>query len=353
MRKCLSIRARRASGVSDLKQVFRSRCASRSKRVRDALLVVGMLARGVLVWMVMLAFTTSLHAEPEEPWRVGVTDDQMARAKQVLDEATELFVAHRYPEALERFRAALAIWDHPALRFDIVRCLIQLDRPLEAADNLEHALAYGKAALPGTTYEQALEFQKLLANQIGVLAVHCREPEVAIRLDGRELGRCPLEQTIRVAPGDHFVVGSKRGFLTETRTAEVFGGKRAEVTISPVPLAKAAIEVRQWHAAIPWSVLGAGLAVAGVGGLLRLQATDDMAAYDTAIRLDCRTTGCSPTMVDRELNVRARHENEAAIGIASVGAAAAVVGGVLLYLNRAHTIYPTVEGNAVGVRGAF
>src|SRR3569832_1869349 len=99
-----------------------------------------------------------------------------------VDEATELFVEHRYPEALERFRAALAIWDHPALRFDIVRCLIQLDRPLEAADNLVHALAYGKAALPGTTYEQALEFQKLLANQLGDLTVRCCEPGVAITI---------------------------------------------------------------------------------------------------------------------------------------------------------------------------
>jgi len=312
-----------------------------------------MLARGVLVWLAMLALSTSLHADPEVPWKVGVTENQIAQAKQVLDEATDLFVEHRYPEALERFRAALAIWDHPALRFDIVRCLIQLDRPLEAADNLEHALAYGKAALPGTTYEQALEFQKLLANQIGVLAIHCREPDVAIRVDGRELGRCPLDQTIRVEPGDHFVVGSKRGFLTETRTAEVFGGKRADVAIAPVSLMKAAVEVRRWHAAVPWSVLGAGLAVAGVGGLLRLQATDDMAAYDTAIRLDCRTTGCSTTMVDRELNVRARHENDAAVVVGSVGAAAAIVGGVLLYLNRTHTIYPTVEGNAIGVRGAF
>jgi len=317
-----------------------------------------MFDRRVWVGMVMLALTRSVHAdEAPEPWKVGVSDAQMVQAKQVLDEATELFVEHRYPEALERFRAALAIWDHPALRFDIVRCLIQLDRPLEAADNLDHALAYGKAALPGTTYEQALEFQKLLANQIGDLTVRCREPGVAITIDGRAMGPCPLDQTIRVVPGEHFIIGSKPGYLTETKTATVFGGKPTSITIAPVALANAGSEVRRWPVGVPWIVLGAGAVVTGAGALLRRQASDDMAAYDAAIRRDCRTTGCTVTMVDHALNLRARHENVAAIAIVSVGAAAAIAGGVMLYLNRTHIIYPEIEpapgGASFGVRGAW
>ena len=318
-----------------------------------------MLARGVLVQMAVLGFAMPARSEPAalEPWKVGVTDAQMADARRLLDGATELYVDHHYPEALDQFRAALAIWDHPAIRFDIVRCLIQLDRPLEAADNLERALAFGKVALPGTTYEQALEFQKLLANQIGEVVVRCTEPDVAVTIDGRALGHCPLERATRVTPGPHFVVGSKRGYLTETQTATVFGGKRTTLVIAPIPLADAGVEVRRWPVAAPWLVIGGGAVVAGAGGLLRLQASDDMASYDTAIRKECRTTGCTPSMVDHALRLRAIHENEAAISIASLGAAALITGGVMLYANRARTIYPAIEaapaGATLGVRGAF
>ena len=54
---------------------------------------------------------------------------------------------------------------------------------------------------------------------------------------------------------------------------------------------------------------------------------------------------------------RARRENDIAIGVMSLGVAAAAAGGVLLYMNRGLPVIPTFEhtpgGGAVSVAGHF
>jgi hypothetical protein len=314
-----------------------------------------MLARGVLWVTAMLLIASPLHAETVEPWAVGVSDEQKADAQTLFEEGNALQLEHQYVKALERYRKAIAIWDSPSIRFNIVRCLIQLGRPLEAEENLDHALAYGKEALQDGLYEEGLEFKTLLASQIGEIVVRCTEPGVALSLDGRALGTCPVERSTRVVPGQHQVVGAKRGYMTETKNAIVLGGKREVVTIAPVTIDAARIETHRWPIAVPWVVLGGGLAVAGIGGLLRLEATNDIAAYDDEIRKNCRTTGCTPDMLDEGLRLRATHENDAAIGAVTVGIAGAVVGGVMLYFNRGVTVYPEVSpsGAALTARGTF
>jgi hypothetical protein len=108
---------------------------------------------------------------------------------------------------------------------------------------------------------------------------------------------------------------------------------------------------------IPWIVLGGGVAVAGVGGLFQLKASWDMESYNAAVRRECRVTGCTPGDVDAGLESRARRENQIAIGMFAVGATAAIVGGAMLYLNRARTVYPTIDvsasGASVAVTGGF
>lgn len=348
------------------------------------------MARGLLTASAIIFCSSPLHAQPAplspapverpaeklEPWRVGVSPENVAAANALLATATEQFVQRQYLEALETYRKALALWDHPALHFDVARCLVELDRPIEAAEHLERALAYGKNPLGDHLYADALEYQKLLAMQIGEVVVKCAVRGVEVAVDGRAVASCPAEQFIRLAPGEHFVVGTKQGYLTETKKVSVFGGKRAVVTIAPVPLDQAGEEVRRWPLIVPWTVVGGGVVLGGIGGLLRWQATNDMASYDTAIRQGCRGTGCSlaPALpacaalpggcgvssmsaVNESLRHRAIQENRFAIGVGAIGIAALITGGVLLYLDRAERIYPIVDsapgGASIGMRGGF
>jgi len=316
-----------------------------------------MLARHVLLAVVMVSTATSLHAEPVDPWSTGVTEDRKREASDLLDEGNALYLDRHYAEALARYRKALASWDNPGIRANIVRCLVQLERWVEAAENLDRALAYGDKPLKPDVYEEMLVIQKLLANQLGDLVIRCADPGVAVTLDGHAVATCPADRTVKVEVGGHQIVGTKQGYLTETRSVIVVASQRTPVTVAPVPLDRAGVVTRRWPLAVPLSVLAGGVAVGGVGALVRLKASGDMASYDTAVRQGCRTKGCTADMVDGALKSRALLENKIAITVISVGVAATIVGGVLLYLDRARTIYPTVEttpgGAAFAVRGAF
>lgn len=134
----------------------------------------------------------------------GVSEEQKAAAKTLLDAGNARFVDHDYLAALDQFKEALTHWDHPAIRFNMVRCLIQLGRMLEASENLELALKYGAAPLEDAVYTEALAYQKLLANQVGTLDVECTQPRVALSLDGAPLVEStPARSCTAGRPGCH------------------------------------------------------------------------------------------------------------------------------------------------------
>src|SRR5258706_3322048 len=88
------------------------------------------------------------------PWSQGVSAEHKAAAKKLLEAGNVAFLERRYNEALDLYKRAVAEWDHPAIRFNIVRCLIQLDRPVDATENLEAALKYGATPLEDAVYAE-------------------------------------------------------------------------------------------------------------------------------------------------------------------------------------------------------
>jgi len=280
------------------------------------------------------------HAD-DQPWAAGVSDARKAEAQKILEEGNQLFLKKDYAQALDKYKAAVAVWDHPAIRFNMVRCLIQLDRPVDASDNLALALKYGAAPLEEAVFNEALSYQKLLANQIGDLDVACDQPGVKVTLDGQPLVSCPGKEHRRVAPGQHQLVGTKDGFLTKTTEVVVIGAKTADARVALIPLAKAAKVVHRYPGWMPWTVFGGGLVVAGFGGLIQYEASQSMASYDRQVTTNCANTGCTPAQAaafqgDKDA---AQRDNRIALGVMSVGAAGAIVGGVLLYMNRGRTVY--------------
>src|SRR4051794_24436830 len=108
----------------------------------------------VLATVVLVSVATPALAE--DAWSVGVTVEQKATAQKLLEEGNARFVERDYATALQKYQAAVAVWDHPAIRFNMVRCLIQLDKPVDAADNLKLALKYGAQPLEEAVYNEAL-----------------------------------------------------------------------------------------------------------------------------------------------------------------------------------------------------
>lgn len=299
---------------------------------------IGTLVAFVVAFVVGLA---AAYADPT-PWSAGVTEAQKAQAKVALDEGNALFLDKKYGEALARYQTAIASWDHPAIRFNVVRCLIQLDRPVEASDNLKLALKYGAAPLEEAVYTEALSYEKLLANQIGELAITCTQPGVKLTLDGQPLATCPAKEQRRVTPGSHQLVGVKDGFLTRTLELVIVGGKAQAVSISLDPASKAARIEHRWPTWVPWVVFGGGFAVAGIGGVLNLSAAGDMDSYDLIVQQQCAERACTEEELApfRSLEEDAELKSKVAIGVMIAGAGTIATGAVLLYLNRGRTVYP-------------
>lgn len=277
------------------------------------------------------------------PWSVGVTDAQKAQAQAALEQGNALFLDKKYAEAMEKYKSAVAAWDHPAIRFNIVRCLIQLDRPVEASDNLKLALQYGAAPLEEAVYSEALAYEKLLANQIASITVKCQQDGVKMTLDGQPLATCPAEELRRVSPGAHQLVGTKEGYLTRSFEVVVIGGKEQHVTISLDPVEKAARIEHRWPGWVPWVVFGGGFAIAGIGGVLDLVAVQEMDSYDRAVAQRCATMACTREELgaDYDLKGSAETKTTIAVGIMIAGGATIATGAVMLYLNRGRTVYPT------------
>lgn len=197
------------------------------------------------------------------------------------------------------------------------------------------------------TPDEVLDHDKLLANQLGDVEVHCDQPGVTVTLDSEPLLACPGTQARRVAPGRHQIVGRNDGFFTKTTEVVVRGGTREPVALALIPISSATTIVHRWPTWEPWLVFGGGLTMIGIGGLLEYQSSQDMSSYDHALTLACGATGCDasrpipPYVTDQKL--RATRENNIAVGVLSVGFATAAVGGVLLYLNRGREVNPVLE----------
>lgn len=304
------------------------------------------------------------HAEPK-PWAVGVSDTEQATALAIYQEANAEFEEARYAQALAKYGDAIKHWDHPSIRFNMVVCLINLDQPLEAFDDLERALKYGAQPFSADVFAQALTYQKLLLGQLARLQVTSAEPGAEVTLDGAKLFVAPGNVTKLVRPGDHQIVATKSGFLTATTPLVLVGGKVTVVDVRLVKIEPARI-VRRWSPWKPWAIVSVGVALASTGGYLEWRAYKDNSSYSSQFKTAC-PSGCggpvqSPIPASLvSLRDRARIENISAIAMLIVGGAALVTGSYGVYVNQPRAagleknimVTPTLGGVSLALVGSF
>lgn len=285
---------------------------------------------------------------PLKPWARGVSQAKRSRAEALLGAGNDLFVESRHREALEKYRAALAQWDHPKIRFNIARALINLGRPLQALENIEAALRYGEAGL-GTFYQDALTYKRSLENQVATLEVRCSQPGVSVTVDGRSFLRCPGSRSVRVLPGRHQIVGKKAGFLTLTRDLVATAGAPQPVDVRVVTFDDVAVTVRRWDRWKPWAVVGGGALVTGAGILLELQARSTRSDYAKLLADNCSDTPCADDL-GRSIFDRARLEHGIAVSAMVLGGAAIVTGVAGVIFNRPRKQLPERDVEPSGPR---
>ena len=299
----------------------------------------------VFVLIMLFAATASTSAWADEPWEQGVPQAKRDQAQALFGEGNALFAQQAHQPALEKYKAAIALWDHPLIRFNMAVTLIRLDRILEAADDLDSALRFGAQPFTPELYRQAQDYQKLVAGRVGNIEASC-DAGAQVLLDGKPWFACPATKKLRVLAGEHVVVAEKPGYLTISRRIVVAGAATTSTKLVFVPL-EAAVKLEypapRW---LPWTTASVGVAVALSGLGLRFAARNQMDEFEADFRTRC-PTGCKPDYSDvpdlKQDRDSAQLKGDVAVTMMIAGGATAVGGAIWIWLNRPRRVMPTME----------
>jgi PEGA domain len=303
--------------------------------------------RTALICWILVGLAVASARADDKPWAAGVSEDNQKAAFALYDEGNKAFAQAEYKPALETYSKALVLWDHPQIRYNIAVCLINLDRTVEALDNLEQAMRFGATPLGPDLWNQGQSYKKLLSARVAEIQVDA-EPGASVSLDGKPLAN--VQQ--RVLSGDHQIVVEKPSYQTETRAVRLNGGDHVTIKIELKPIAVARTLHRKWSRWVPFAVSGGGVVVAAIGVPVLVASGSSYDRYDEAVRADCLhgcIAGQPSTQHVADLESHAKLENNVAVSLFAVGGAIAATGFVMVILNQPRLVAPIVGSDHVGL----
>lgn len=94
-----------------------------------------------------------------------------------------------------------------------------------------HEPATRRVTVAGESEQRLEVILERRASEVGSLRVTSSTPDVLVRVDGREVGRTPLRETVAVAPGMRLVEASRLGYVTFRETVSVQVGQQTDVAL--------------------------------------------------------------------------------------------------------------------------
>jgi len=303
----------------------------------------------------------STGPEPEREWARGVPKQNQERALELFRAGNGLLKESIFVQASEKYRQALALWNHPAIHYNLALALMNLDQPIEVHEHLVAALRFGAEPLEAEKFEYARNYKSLIENQLARVEVACDTPGAVVTLDNKTLFTAPGRYSGLVRPGAHSISATLAGYLPSDVNRTLLPGETANLDLRMFTAGDLTRYRRRWSAAMPWVVMGAGAAVAGGGALLHLQSRDKFAAFDAGIQA---CGGCVPPSPLASQLSQGTLMQRAALGGYALGGAALVTGAILAYLNQPESyridpaqltqervsIFPVLGGGSGGVQ---
>jgi hypothetical protein len=309
-----------------------------------------MIRTQLITALALLVGTAPAARADENEWSRGVSKADQDRAFEIYESGNQLYAEQRYASALDKYREALAVWDHPQIELNAAATLVRLERDLEAAEAIDHALRFGAKPFDDAAYQTAVGYQLLLKKRVGTINATCNHPGAKVTLDGKPWFECGAKPaSIRVVAGTHSIVaGGAEGYETQQFELVVDGGTTKQQAIVLRTLEESVVLVYPFQRWLPRTVMGAGAAIA-LGGLgVYLSGRSQMDDFETNFASAC-ATGC-PADLDRPDLLALRDQRDGArfkgsIGLTMIiaGGAATVAGVVLTIMNRPKRVLPTLE----------
>jgi hypothetical protein len=297
----------------------------------------------IFVALSVLPEPTSAEESAQDASSTATQEDALEdreSARKLFREGNGLFERGQYPEALQSYREAVALWDHPAVHFNIAVCLIHLDQPVAAYSHLERSLSQGTEALGSHFSTQATTYEKLLLGRLARLEVDCAQDGAEVSLNGKHLLSCPGKTSQHLLPGEHQLVATRSGFDPLTRALDLRAGETTVESVELSPLEASKDLERRWKPWVPWlpMALGTAAVLGGIG--VRALAVSNARQFDREVQRLCPQGCAEETLPESVRQVRSRMavENGVAISLFATGGLAIVTGAVLLALNRPRAV---------------
>ena len=173
-----------------------------------------------------LALLVILHAGTSR-----ADDDPREAARAHFARGIELAKQSLYEAALEQFNDAYAKSPHFAVLYNIGQAQMALGRPLEAIEALTRYLREGADQVPLSRREQVQAQIGLLESRLAELSITTNPAGATIRVDGRDVGRTPLFQPVRLAAGTHAVSASLPDGAQVTRAVTLAEAERQRLEL--------------------------------------------------------------------------------------------------------------------------
>lgn len=173
------------------------------------------------------ALATPAQALPAEP-----TPTELAVARRLFQEASELESEGEWAIAAAKLRDAIQIKDTPGLRFHLAHCEERLGLLVEAALDYDRARDLLAAGAKAPDVEALLEpARESLAARLPtlVIVIPAGVPDLSVSLNGRQLARSILGRPAPVNPGKYHIVVTAPGYDPFVRDVTIKESERTRV----------------------------------------------------------------------------------------------------------------------------
>jgi Ca2+/Na+ antiporter len=266
--------------------------------------------------------------------------------------ALELVDRGDFQGGLQAFKDAYAAKPHFAVWYNIAQTHISLGQPLEAIEALARCLREGQDQIPPEKRRQVEAQVELIEAFLGELEVTTEPSGALLTVDGREIGRTPLSEPIRLVTGTHKIAASLNGRPTVERKVAIGQGRHHEIVlqlpppppevapsrdITPGPLgllAKPTPVRSSLRPALPYLLASAGVALGGAALGVYLWKRDKYEQWrDGNAQLKNSTPGSDSYVArateNNRLAASLTSANRAIVGLAIGGAVLTAAGGAL------------------------
>ena len=166
------------------------------------------------------------------------------KAKVHFEQAVALFQEEKYDMALAEFLKSYELKPNWKLRLTISMCYFNVDRFVEAREEVRAYLEEGGDEIPGEKLAEAQELLGQLSKLVAEVTVTTNVPGSKITVNGKDVFKTPLSQPIAVVSGFHTIRVEAEGYEPVVEEINVAGGdsKLVSVILEEKPRSPSALD---------------------------------------------------------------------------------------------------------------